>query len=836
MLKGFTESQRQIGDSTKALLQTIATMPGIRQGHLDEAQTILATFLKANPIYTNAILVDLEGNALAMGKGDPKGLNFGDRKQFQDAIANKAFSAGEYVVGKATNKSIFPFGMPVFDVHGNVHGAIIVGVDLTRYTELIARVNFPQGVFFGISDRNGIRLFRYPAEGIPFGEPISKTVFQAAQAANATGDIVARTSDGRSSILAFESLRLSADSEPYLYMFLGMDQSLVLRRANRDLAESLAISLLALLLALSAAWIVGWRGIGRNIERLTLMACDLGQGKLPHSSEIDYDDGEVGQLAATFDAMAELLHKREEERNEALSRLSESEELYRTIMDESPSAIILVDPATLRIEFANPEFKRLFGSREDDGSGQQHGSLTLSALEDLASNFQNLSGDLPLVSTAVHCIGRDGKKILADISSVLITLRGRTLIANFLTDITERMRFENDLLVAKEAAEQANKAKSEFLANMSHEIRTPLNGIMGMLQLLETAVQGQEEKEFCTLALQSTARLTRLLSDILDVSRIEANKMEVRQDPFNFQEVLQQSVDLFMPIAVQSGIALKLYVDPNIPARVAGDALRLQQVLANLIGNAFKFTAHGEISVGAYPLPSRQDHEVRIFVTVSDTGCGIPDESLNALFQPFTQAVQGYTRSHQGAGLGLTICKNLIKLMRGSMAVESEVGVGTSFHFCITLGVHQGSHSRISVERRADSSPASGRILLVDDDDVTRYSLRRLLEKDGYSVAVALNGLEAIDLVGAEDFDCILMDVQMPVMDGIEATKRIRNFKVGKKAGVPIVALTAYAMVGDREKFLAAGMDAYLSKPVQLNDLRKILSSVVPGLGQPCRP
>jgi PAS domain S-box-containing protein len=208
-------------------------------------------------------------------------------------------------------------------------------------------------------------------------------------------------------------------------------------------------------------------------------------------------------------------------------------------------------------------------------------------------------------------------------------------------DIHERKRMEIELLTAKEGAVAANQAKSEFLANMSHEIRTPLNGIMGMLQLLETAVQDREQREFCTLALHSTNRLTRLLSDILDLSRIEAGKMDIRTEPFNLREMLQQAIDLFMPISVQSRVCLELQTDPNIATHVQGDALRLQQVLTNLIGNAFKFTEHGRILVEAHPLPSRTDSERRVFFTVLDTGSGIPEESLKNLFQPFTQAVRG---------------------------------------------------------------------------------------------------------------------------------------------------------------------------------------------------
>jgi PAS domain S-box-containing protein len=417
--------------------------------------------------------------------------------------------------------------------------------------------------------------------------------------------------------------------------------------------------------------------------------------------------------------------------------------------------------------------------------------------------------------------------------------------ATVFEDITHRKQMETQLLETNQElqatiihaqklaiqSEAANQAKSEFLANMSHELRTPLNGIMGMLQLLETSVQGDEEKEFCTLALQSTDRLARLLSDILDLSRIEAGKMAIRPEPFNMQQVLQQTLDLFLPIAVKSGVTLSLHVDSNIPVNLEGDPLRLQQVLSNLIGNAFKFTHHGRIKLEAYLIPSHKDDERRVVFAVSDTGCGIPDNAQQFLFQPFTQAIQGYTRNYQGAGLGLTICKKLVNLMNGVMAFESEVGVGTSVHFSATFGVLSDGLQHDSPDARRPSTQTSARILLVEDDEITQFAVRKLLEKSRCTVVCAWNGKEAIDILNAEEFDLILMDIQMPVMDGIEATQRMRNPQTSPKPNIPIIAMTSYAMTGDREKFLASGMNDYLAKPVSLESLQQLIEKYAPRTG-----
>ena len=396
-------------------------------------------------------------------------------------------------------------------------------------------------------------------------------------------------------------------------------------------------------------------------------------------------------------------------------------------------------------------------------------------------------------------------------------------------DITQRRANEEELLAAKRMAENANAAKSTFLANMSHEIRTPLNGIIGMLQLIQTTPLNAEQAEYAELAVHSSKRLTRLLSDILDISRIEADRIAINSAPFELAAALKQVAELFIPVSLQSGVRLTVHLDPRLPKVVVGDVSRLEQILTNLVGNALKFTSRGMVSLEAYPL-SADGQTCRVLFAVEDTGIGIPSDKIGVLFEPFTQVDNGYKRTHQGAGLGLSICKRLVELMGGHIEIDSEEGRGTVVHFCIPFGYP----SRRDVPPEEDTVSArprpivAPRLLLAEDDQVTQTSIQRLLEKAGYVVEVVENGVQALRSLRSGGFDMVLMDIQMPVMDGMEAVRRIRSGEAGSdNAGIPIVALTAYAMAGDREKFLQAGMNAYVGKPVEFDVLREILEQML---------
>lgn len=419
-------------------------------------------------------------------------------------------------------------------------------------------------------------------------------------------------------------------------------------------------------------------------------------------------------------------------------------------------------------------------------------------------------------------------------------------------DVTERKQFEQQLEQALEQAQAASRAKSEFLANMSHEIRTPMNGILGMAQLLMDTPLSEEQRDYVTTLKESAESLLSLLGDILDISRIEAGKMELRYAPFNPRQLVHQVARLFAARAREKGLLLQVEVDEEVPASLSGDELRLRQILTNFVGNAVKFTEQGSITIRVRLVEAgntQKAHSLRhqfaipehfstvwVQLEVTDTGIGIPADKQTAIFESFTQVDGSATRRYGGSGLGLAINRSLAELMGGTIGVQSEEGKGSNFWVVLPLFAPNMEQSLGTVgavlSRRsagADDGSASGaacakgRVLLVEDNEVNRKVAVRLLQRLGYEVDVAEDGGEAVEKTAQRRYDAVLMDVHMPRMDGLEATRRIRERERVTGGHQVIIAMTASAMKEDVERCLMSGMDDYLSKPVRLEVLQGML-------------
>jgi len=511
---------------------------------------------------------------------------------------------------------------------------------------------------------------------------------------------------------------------------------------------------------------------------------------------------------------------------EAHEALAIGEAQYRLLADTATDAIVTVDDNG-RILFANPAVERLFGYSPQEVVGEP---LSILAPErDRARHDSVFDGvragryQVSVSAARVSGLRKDGHEIALELSCGEGRVGHQRFFTGILRDVSDRHAAEQALIEAREQAVEGSRLKSEFLASMSHEIRTPMNGVTGMLELLLEEQLTDQQRKRVNVALGSAQALLTIINDILDLSKIEAGKLDLVPEWTDVHALVDDVVGLMRPLADNKGLQVESSCASDVPARVLVDGGRLRQVLLNLAGNAVKFTDEGRVSVAVTAVPAARDR-VRLQWSVSDTGIGIPAQQIPLVFEQFTQLEAAATRRTNGTGLGLSICRKLIDLMGGTIQVASQPGKGSRFWFDVEVpcAAQERMAAPPKTPAAADVSRARGaRVLLVEDNPVNRQFALAVLKSVGALVTVAIDGSEAVRMASEAEHDVILMDCQMPVMDGYEATRRIRAAGIA----TPVIALTANAMEGDRDRCAAAGMDDYLAKPIRPDTLRAAVAA-----------
>ena len=532
---------------------------------------------------------------------------------------------------------------------------------------------------------------------------------------------------------------------------------------------------------------------------------------------------ELAIIEDKFNDMVRQINIREKE-------IKENEERFRQLVENIHEVYWITDVADNRVIYASPSYEIIWGRTRESLYDNPESFFLAICREDRmqvveAINLLRVEGKILDEEFRIHL--PDGKErwIRAQAFPVYDEEGVRVRVVGVAEDITERKAIQNALMTAKQDAEMASQAKTEFLTNISHELRTPLNGILGMLQLTRDTSLTGEQADYISTAISSSKVLLNVINDILNIAQIEAGKFILHEQPFSVHEIMETIFKFFTHATESKNIELKMEVDPGFPEYLLGDEVRIRQILFNLVGNSVKFTDHGSITVIASPLKvQRERGTMGALFTISDTGIGIPSEKIAYVFESFTQVDGTYTRRYQGTGLGLGIVKNLVSYMNGTITVDSDAGQGTTMYITLQLKIPSAEQLAEAPQSEVLQPQTTGlSILVVEDDRVNQIAISRMLEKMEHNPTCVGDGKMALEILKEKHFDCIFMDIQMPILDGIETTKCIRNDpEFAEIADTLIVALTAHAMPDDRENFLKVGMNDYISKPVSFEQLAAV--------------
>ncbi len=662
----------------------------------------------------------------------------------------------------------------------------------------------------------------------------------------------------------FELIKKVPIGKETWFVSLGGTMDGIVRQNRQLINTNLTWALLTVLLGIFVGGLF-LRKITKPLSEISKVASDIAHGNFSRKIHLKTGD-EIEMLADQFNVMSAALEKSYNELtryNEDLARevkkRTDAQEVVnrrlRSILQTTDQGFWLVDNNLITREI-NPRMAEIIGrpgeeiigcSILDFFSGKDREFFELSLRDNTGKRTRRQQ-------VVLQRSDRSSLSCLVSITPLMLGDSGeRSGAFAMFTDVSVLKTVMRKLRLAKENAEKANLAKSYFLANMSHEIRTPLNGIVGMLRLLSGTPLEDEQQKMLRSARHSSDFLLHLLNDLLDLSKIEAGQLELEKRPFSVSGLLDQLESMFSVQLSERGLEFKTVLDPEVPAVLIGDQLRLRQILTNLLSNSFKFTQQGFIAVHI-KLKSKTDELAILHCAVEDTGIGVAKDKQKEIFHSFIQADSSTTRNFGGTGLGLAICKELCVLMNGDIWLESEEGRGSIFHCIVELAIGSvgqlaGYEQAVGTETRDVGSLS---ILVAEDNATNREVAQMTLEQDGHRITLARDGVETLEKIASEKFDLVLMDMQMPKMDGITACRLIRECERGEVAEVddelrpllerlvkeiqgsytPIIALTANVMRTDRERCAQAGMDDYLSKPLQLNEINRVLARFSPGSAQ----
>jgi PAS domain S-box-containing protein len=554
----------------------------------------------------------------------------------------------------------------------------------------------------------------------------------------------------------------------------------------------------------------------KPIKEMISYISDTNENKLPKHKIPQMASKELNYLGSTINDMVEDINTFQNELESTSEKLEEQSIKYQNLLYSSSDAVMILDEQGKLVEYSYSA-KELLGYSEDEMYELSVYDWDKDITEDW---YHQLLDDLESKNTLFERehTRKDGTTYIASISATKVKIKNITYLKTSVRDVSKQKRIEQELIDAKESADKASQAKSEFLANMSHEIRTPLNGIIGLTDIVLQSKLEDQQKEYLQRVKHSSSSLLSIINDILDYSKIEAGKLELIKEKFNIEDITNNLSNLFGYEASKKGLSFNIWIDPKLEHTLIGDSLRISQVLTNFIGNAMKFTHDGFVSLDI-KLLEKTTNTMSIRFSVKDSGIGIAKGNQHKLFQAFNQEDGTTTKQYGGTGLGLAISKQLVDMMGGNIEFESVKGKGSKFEFVLPLGYTQEVIDKESETLQHIKLKESKKALVVEDNETNQIVAKSVLEDIGFGVELANDGYEGVKKAKQGNYDMVFMDLQMPNMDGFEATKKIREFDTK----TPIIALSAAVMARDKELTRDAGMDDHLSKPIVRQRLQEVV-------------